>query len=1422
MCRPTLGSPQMLRAVGSAAVVLSMGSSRRKGSGRTAAAAAQQQWKVGDLVLAKMRGFPAWPAMVSEPEKWGFSAVRKKLFVYFYGTKQIAFCNYADIEAFTEEKKKSLLLKCHGKGADFVRAVDEIIDIYETLKKQNLDEFSSGDDEVKSNAEDLEFVGTRSDSSGFRNSSELGLHTDANHKLESAWVTIETNNRMGSQEVSATSTADESQKNLIIDEPIQMLTILNQPRQNSSATNITSTKKRLSDASQHNSILQKKVPSLRTSRSSLISKTQVSASVCDYDISSDLISDVIHSENTDRRSKQNMPYTLNFHLMDIPCTASMPLNGCREEVSAKIAEKDHEASTDEDRVKQNLELPTNKKKRKLNRKQVNDASECVVLNKDDDLQVVLSSIRPSPSSEEKEVVHKTDGDEYLPLVKRARVRMGKPVTEVAQCGGIVCGDEKLETSLTVNNCDGHHTSPTAGNNIFLNEKSLTARKDLNSSSHNCSPLLGETFMFWEAKYKLKGCILDVESALPPSKRLHRALEAMSANATEAADTCAESPRVIDTNVPMDSSKMNFLHLSNDTKSESPVRLQSIHSSCNNTNAISQLGSPLQNLDIPSLSCSEVKTDDILTEIVRSPKNKDCNKILKDVDECNGLSISKAILGTAQNGSQPSSSKFSSSTAEDMGDKVCSLLDKSNNSIIGDKDESHHVCVDHTGRDGTVEPIKHHKQNALSKAEGGVHSESPDEGVLSVSAADMFSVASSTSGATMSSFQSDEDSQTCDMQGAEKEAQHRQTSDARCISSDLTPMKGLIAAAHAKQLLSHSISFSHNYLDGKFVPDALISPSIVHKGDSSGQGSAPNSLVNHTCTIDYKNGVLQKDGRSPHIGLQLKGINRSNHAEASAAWKTFQALLCTLSRTKENIGRATRLAIDCGKYGMAGEVIEILLQNLEREQNLHRRVDLFFLVDSITQCSRNHKVGAGDAYPYLVQSVLPRLLSAAAPHGNAASENRRQCLKVLRLWLKRKTLPESIVRHHMQELDSTCELSYSSGSSRCPSRTERAINDPLREMEGILVDEYGSNTNFQLPRLLHTNVLEDEGNAFDDKSFEAVTPERCTKIDREIGATQPSTEKNRHVLEDVDVEFEMEDVSPPSEVNMNSTCHVAGTETINSHHQIDRHSLPFAPPLPEDRPPSPPPLPSSPPFISSCSIAHAVVPQWRSGLDALSDTADLQVPETVPNLQNLQSNSFRQRPANQNACLMSRKPAPYYGLSYGCLPGQMPPPPVSYVNISASHPSIHSRNDFQSLASTSLTDTGYHLQPPPPIVSNQFSYVQAEPQQRAQPWGNCSISERYQYLHDSHRVNFHGDQGTRGLVHNEIVAENMQPGPSVNKIDASPASLPPYGCQPEPSFMRCNGWSLPPRMSNYSILASRPSVEGTTPTMTGASDYWRPR
>ena len=127
-------------------------------------------------------------------------------------------------------------------------------------------------------------------------------------------------------------------------------------------------------------------------------------------------------------------------------------------------------------------------------------------------------------------------------------------------------------------------------------------------------------------------------------------------------------------------------------------------------------------------------------------------------------------------------------------------------------------------------------------------------------------------------------------------------------------------------------------------------------------------------------------------------------------------------------------------------------------------------------------GVGDAYPSLIQAVLPRILYASAPPGNSAWENRRQCLKagfffsalvridntvvwfylfftrlchddqVLKLWLERKTLSEYIIRHHIKELETLNEAAF--GTSRRPSGTERALNDPLRDNEGMLVDEYG--------------------------------------------------------------------------------------------------------------------------------------------------------------------------------------------------------------------------------------------------------------------------------------------------------------------------------------------------------------------------------
>lgn len=60
-----------------------------------------------------------------------------------------------------------------------------------------------------------------------------------------------------------------------------------------------------------------------------------------------------------------------------------------------------------------------------------------------------------------------------------------------------------------------------------------------------------------------------------------------------------------------------------------------------------------------------------------------------------------------------------------------------------------------------------------------------------------------------------------------------------------------------------------------------------------------------------------------------------------------------------------------------------------------------------------------------------------------------------MWLERKVMPDSVLRHFMTEIESHNDDKDSSGNGpRRLSRSERAVDDPVREMEGMLVDEYG--------------------------------------------------------------------------------------------------------------------------------------------------------------------------------------------------------------------------------------------------------------------------------------------------------------------------------------------------------------------------------
>ncbi|KAL0420407.1 UNVERIFIED_CONTAM: ENHANCER OF AG-4 protein 2, partial [Sesamum latifolium] len=434
-----------------------------------------------------------------------------------------------------------------------------------------------------------------------------------------------------------------------------------------------------------------------------------------------------------------------------------------------------------------------------------------------------------------------------------------------------------------------------------------------------------------------------------------------------------------------------------------------------------------------------------------------------------------------------------------------------------------------------------------------------------------------------------------------------------IPDSVMSMKHLIAAAQAKKRQAHLQNSHGNPLLLSF-PDADMSarspspPPATLAYESSNtlqlgvQGihsTSPRSDVHQFSSINqHENEELEE--RRVSSGNQGTGSSLSGGTEAAVARDAFEGMIETLSRTKESIGRATRLAIDCAKYGIANEVVELLIQKLENEPSLHRRVDLFFLVDSITQCSHSQRGIAGASYIPIVQAALPRLIGAAAPTGAGAQENRRQCHKVLRLWLERKILPESVLRRYMGDIGVVNDDASVGLSLRRPSRAERAIDDPIREMEGMVVDEYGSNAMFQLPGLLSAHVFDEEEEYEDSfhtklcKEVNDASPSElvlATSRDPENHSVTPS-DRRHCILEDVDGELEMEDVSghqrDEKPLFTNGTFGLGVLEPNSdgilesAPNNMSAEWLPSpegSPPLPPGSPPITPPLPTSPPPLS---------------------------------------------------------------------------------------------------------------------------------------------------------------------------------------------------------------------------------------------------
>ncbi|KAF2560779.1 hypothetical protein F2Q70_00018800 [Brassica cretica] len=149
------------------------------------------------------------------------------------------------------------------------------------------------------------------------------------------------------------------------------------------------------------------------------------------------------------------------------------------------------------------------------------------------------------------------------------------------------------------------------------------------------------------------------------------------------------------------------------------------------------------------------------------------------------------------------------------------------------------------------------------------------------------------------------------------------------------MKDLIAAAQAKRKVAHSQNSVFGNLNSSLlsISDTQMrshSPFMVQNASASAaivmpvavQGHQQDSFPSnheHQSSSRNQNETDDNEERRLSSGHESVGGSLSGGTDAAVSRDAFEGMVETLSRTKESIGRATRLAIDCAKYGIASEL-----------------------------------------------------------------------------------------------------------------------------------------------------------------------------------------------------------------------------------------------------------------------------------------------------------------------------------------------------------------------------------------------------------------------------------------------------------------------------------------------------------------------
>ncbi|KAL9675442.1 hypothetical protein QQ045_003644 [Rhodiola kirilowii] len=1297
--------------------MLRMAPNRRKGKAPSAAAAAaaRQNWKVGDLVLAKVKGFPAWPATISEPEKWGYKPDNKKVLVFFFGTNQIAFCSHVDVEPFTEEKKQTLLGKRYGKNADFFRAVKEIIESYDKLKTQ------LQDDDLKHGVEVTVTNGENSVANLVNPGTKGQLHNDPEPLFHLQNPSITT-----------------KEKSLTCP-PLEDTSCVKDENQNS--PHLTSVSGSPIE-SFHKSPGRRKALSTRRSRTSRIDAHKRQDNELPFEdnvagtrkvVTNALCNGSPRQSNPPDEQKQvdyppvvsnSSPEDNTSGIASLECN-SYRMSEASSFDSAGIPEHIGAAGS----LNENVELTKKhgldvravfvKKKRKPNRKRFACDSQDLTasgVKVADSVFGVHNYRLNSPNACEKsnESPSKVDGDEYLPLVKRARVRMGKLSDNNGHADVLMHDAEEKQTNgcfLAVS--DG--LPMNSPNNPSSNEQVL-----IGSVAHVDSIVPANEA---QPDNSCKGPPLDkvfVEAVLPPQKRLNRPLEATSVGALEDFQQCAGEQ------LP-DSSAVIFSGVSSLPKAASTTSKNvgddalatNVNFSCNNDKEVNLS----TDVAIGNPQCIQKSN----THLIETAKTKQCGQGSPTIGEA-GISttmhdasdVNCSSLDTEEQKDSSASNQFSDhqsprynvkrssdssqGIAEPPDHKACASDSTEISKYVirkYDDDESNNTDnIDHgmCGEDKLI----HTETSLLPLCEKmPVHCMSALDGELKINS-----------------------SLSCGASTAVVNTMHN-PSQLSSYSDECAGEKVVLGVQRSPSSVSDPLHLSQ-------LASSLYPVSSTLKGtnpENNGFVCPAGKLVvkKEESTIDADVGRYDTLGSSGKV---------TKYIEAKASLTSFGNAIGTLTRTKDSIGRATRVAIECAKAGLAAKVVDILSRTLENESSLTKKVDLFFLVDSMMQCSRGLKGEVGGMYPTVIQAALPRLLTAAAPTGDAANENRRQCLKVLKLWLERRILPDSVIRCHMRSLESFRSVSYSSGPfSRRSSRTERAIHDPLRQMEGMLVDEYGSNSSFQLSGFCMPPMRKDDsdGSDSDGENFEAVTPEHNSGTPEE--PERFNGERHRHILEDVDGELEMEDVAPEAEMILSND--VGGTSIQMSNNEANATTF-AAPPLPSDVPPSSPPLPTSPPPPHVPPPPPPLVPHQNHSMPA----PPLHPP---PSIHSLPSPHPVYPPHGHSLSTASECPLPPHPSGHP-LPPTTPgcPPPV--YHSAPVHPTTNGPDLMPYGNRNSSVD---NFPPVSPRTRQTSDHRNTQRQMGVQePSASCSFDSFSGPRHDAHPTNGHSVHPLNGLGHSD--------------------------------------------------------------------------